>query len=66
MWGGDTGVGTPTYQGGPDLQGLLTKMPIADTVPGIGVTEWGAKSDQPPDSLFAHPRAGYSYDPGGV
>ena len=54
-----------TPRGGPDLPGILTKISVADPVPGRGVPVWGVKSDQPPDSLCTPPRAGKCFDPGG-
>ena len=61
--GGPGGVTSPpTPRGGPDLMVLLPKTHVADPVPGNGVPGWGVKLDQPPDSLFTPPRAGYNFD----
>ena len=54
----------PTPQGGQYLPGLFTKTLIKAPVPGSGVPGRVVKSDQPLDSLFAPPRAGYNCDPG--
>ena len=64
-WRGEGGAPPPTPQGGPDLQGLLPKTPVADLMPGSRVPGWGVDSDQPPVSLRTPPRAGYNCDPGG-
>ena len=56
----------PPPGGGPNLPDLFTKTPVASSVPGRGLPGRGLKSDQPPGSLCALPRAGHNSDPGGV
>ena len=55
----------PTPRGGPYLPGLFPKTPVSDPLPSRAVPGWGIKSDQPLDSLYVPPHAGYNFDPGG-